>query len=153
MKTKKTKKIIASFLICFALVSILSPYSLAVSPYNLGNISAAENYMPIAPLWTNTLDASTNLTFSGRTATATGRITAVSGSTIDATLTLYRISGGSRVFVTSWSRSSSAVAVVTFSETHTVSQAGTYVVVMRATVTRNGVTDNITLESRQIVVN
>ena len=153
MKTKKVKRIASLFLICFALMNILSVPSLATSlKYSTSDITMSEGYIPIMPFWTNTLSASTNLTFSGRTSTGVGTISTFSGSTINATLTLYRINGGSRIFVTSWSRNVSSTSIVRFNETHTVSQAGTYILVLSATVTRNGVTDNISIESRQVTV-
>ena len=124
----KAKKILAFFLIFAILISILSFYS------------------TVSARWVNTMSISCDITFSGRTATCTGEIDALPGSTISATLTLYKQNGSSWDYVTSWNKTSSSSSL-TFTEKYTVSSAGTYRVMLTGTVTRNGTSEFVSIAS------
>ena len=126
----KSKKITAFLLICALMVCMVSYYA-----------------MPVSARWSNTTDISCDLTFSGRTATCTGEIYALPGSTISGTLTLYKKNGSSWYYVTSWNKNSGAS--LTIGEKYTVSSAGTYKVVMSGTVTRNSVVENVSISSNE----
>lgn len=138
----KQKKTIALFLIFIIAISISSPCSLAVSAAN------KNGDIPITPFWINTSSIVCDLVFSGKTATCTGSVDAYSGATISATLTLYKVNGSSREYVTSWTKSS-AISSLCFNETYKVSSSGTYIAVLTATVTRNGTNEPVSKESNQ----
>jgi len=127
----KSRKITAFLLICGLMVSMLALYPVAVSAR-----------------WLNTASISCDLNFSGRNANCSGSINAYSGSTISGTLTLERKNGSSWDFVKSWTKSSSNPWLI-FDENFTVSSAGTYRVVLTATVTRAGVSENVSITSSE----
>lgn len=145
----KTRKITAFLLICTLMASMLSFTAAALAATD---VQTSDAPIEIAPLWINTMNMSCNLSSSGRTITCVGNITALSGSTISGTLTLQRQNGSSWEDVTSWSRNSTT-ALLNFNETHTVNRAGTYRVVLSGTVTRNGVSESVSLTSNERIVN
>ena len=125
----KAKKVISFALVCITLASLLC-------------VCVSARYINVTAI-------KCDLSFSGRVATCSGNITALSGSTIDATLTLYRKNGSNWDYVTSWTKYS-AMPVLNFSnEKYTVPSAGTYKVVITATVTRNGVAESVSNESAE----
>lgn len=131
----KTKKITAFLLIFALIVCMVSLFSITVSAR-----------------WVNTMGISCSLTFSSRTATCTGEIDALPGSTISGTLSLYKKNGSSWDYVTSWNKNSSSSSL-TFIEKYTVSSAGTYRVMLTGTVTRNGTSEFVSIASNEKTCN
>jgi len=142
-------KKIAMFLLIFALIANMLPFNVVTASSTTEISDIPTEITPVETLfWENTMLISCDLGFSGRTVTCTGNIIGYSGSTISATLTLERRSGSSWVFVTSWSKTSS-LPFLNFNETHTVSSAGTYRVVLSGIVTRNGRSERVSLISNE----
>jgi len=140
----KTKRIASFLLVCLLTAGMLSFSS--VSANSIRQDGKILEIIPIMPTWTHTTRIISDVTFSGRTATCTGSISALTGATISATLTLYKQNGSSWDYVTSWSKTSST-AFLSFNETHTVNSAGTYRTVISGTVTRNGTSENVSAAS------
>ena len=125
----KTRKLLAIVLLCVILSSALG--------------------IVVYARWVNTVSVSCGVTFSGRVASCSGSLTAATGSTIDATLTLYKknVSGGwDPVSGASWPKYV-PLPVLSYNQTFTVNSAGTYKVTLTATVSRNGVDELISWDS------
>lgn len=130
---------IASFILAFAIVMMTLSVPIIVSAQPAGG--ATPYYMNVSSIYSS-------LSFSGRSGECIGAISALSGSTISATLTLYKKVGSSWSYVTSWSQSSSSSSL-TISGYYTVSSAGIYRVVINGTVTRNGNSESVSHTSSE----
>jgi hypothetical protein len=125
-----------------ALVFVLS-LQMPVAANTTDEITAA--FIPIQPLWQNVDQATARLTRSGTTAHCSATITGLSGTTrIVATMQLQRVSGNSVTTVSTWTQSVNGNRLV-MSESATVTSNGTYRLRVDATVTRNGVSESISI--------
>jgi hypothetical protein len=97
----------------------------------------------VTPLWINTSTVSTAILFSGTDATCQVSINALSGSTIEADIYLYKQNAnGTYSLEESWLDETSA-SIFFFSEPYTVISGKTYKLSVTAVVTRNGTSETV----------
>jgi hypothetical protein len=103
----------------------------------------ASGSVPFAPLWQHVNTTNTALLFSGGNATCNVTVNALSGSSIDADVYLYRKnSNNSYSLVKSWTNQTASGSLF-FSETQSITSGVTYKLTFSAEVTRNGVSETV----------
>lgn len=133
----------------FAVVALL----LAISCVPFFAYAAVPDNTVVQPMYLYTSDIKATLNINGSgTASCVGKIKGwASDSNITMSVTLYKKSGTSWIYVTSWSDSATGVSSLSISESYTV-EAGTYKVVVTGMVTDPGVgTENVSLSSLEII--
>jgi hypothetical protein len=108
------------------------------------NVSAnPSDTITIAPYWVNAISISAAINPSGNQADCEVKINALSGSTIEADICLYKVnSSGSLTLKKSWLDQTSG-SYFNFDEDYTVESGSTYRLTVYAQVTRNGTTETI----------
>ena len=143
MKTKRVIALMLAVLACISALSVSAIWTGQVATEERASLTAGQ----IALFWVNTSSVSCTLNFSGNKAACSAIVSGMSGTTkITGTLTLYRQSGSSWVYVDSWSGSSDS-SVLRFSESAMVSSGYNYKVVVNASVYRNGTWETVEKES------
>jgi hypothetical protein len=108
------------------------------------NVSAnPSDTITIVPYWVNAISISAAINPSGNLADCEVKINALSGSTIEADICLYKVnSNGSLTLKKSWLDQTSG-SYFDFDEDCTVESGSTYRLTVYAQVTRNGTTETI----------
>lgn len=99
----------------------------------------------IQPRWNVTTKCNPVLAFSGTTAYCTADVSAITGSNISGTMTLYRVSSVNEVKVGSWSFSGTTYVFST--ETCSVTKGQTYKLVVDVYASGSNGSDNITVKT------
>lgn len=108
-------------------------------------LSVTAGAMSIQPRWNVTTKCNPALSFSGTTAYCTADVSAINGTNISGTMTLYRVSSINQVQVGSWSFSGTTRVYTT--ETCSVTKGETYKLVVNVNASGSGGTDKITLDT------
>jgi hypothetical protein len=132
---KTTSKIILVILVACIMFSTIS-IGASAATLNTGGVYSV--------LWVNTLSVTYDISFSSSgVGYALANVYGYSGSTVYATLTLYRMYGSTAVQIGYWTCDSST-NIATFNEQFTPVNGVTYRINLYAVVSRNGVDEIIT---------
>ena len=102
--------------------------------------------------WINTKSVSCNILVTGTSATASAAITGKSGSSVQATVTLYKTVNGVTSAIYSESKTSpSFLPKVSFSYGFTVQSGATYYLELNGTVSKGGYDEPITTSDTEII--
>ncbi len=136
------KKIVSLFLSLLTLFSMFAPMALA---------SESNPEQPITPYYERASDVQASLSKSGASAKCAGFIRSMSATDkISLTMTLRKKSGGSWLYVDSWS--DSGTYSVSLSKTTGGLSSGTYKLLVSGTVSGGGISEPVSKESGEITI-
>ena len=128
----------------FALAVVLFALSLHM-PVAATAANEPTEYIPVQPLWSNVDRASAQLVRSGTTAHCNATIIGLPGTTrINAVMRLERVEGGNVVWFRQWTQVANGSSLV-MRESAGITANGNYRLRVHASVTRNGMTEDISI--------